>query len=145
MKKPVQIQNGTCTATTPSIIGNDVKIVGNITTQGELQLDGHITGDLRCGSLVMGETGSAEGTIITDTAIIRGRVSGEIRARSVRLEQTSLIEGDVIHETLSVEAGANLTGRFKHTSDPVKQKVAAEPTAKSSEIPSFVADKKAAE
>ena len=101
---------------TPSIIGSDVTITGNITTAGELQLDGAIDGDLVCGSLVMGEESSASGTIKSDSVVIRGSVQGEVRARSVRLESTAIIEGDIYHETLAVESGARLTGQFCYTS-----------------------------
>lgn len=143
MKKPVSNNSPgprTGTASTPSLIASDVQIDGNVRTNGELQLDGNITGDLTCGGVVMGETGSVTGTITADNVTVRGTVNGEIRARSVRLEKSATVEGDVIHESLSVEAGAKLTGRFAHSSSPVEAKKA------SSETPSFVgkAEKKAA-
>jgi len=102
-------------APTPSIIGSDVQIEGNIKTVGELQLDGMITGDLACGGLIMGESGAVKGTITADSVTIRGQVQGEIRARAVRLEKSAVVEGNVFHESLSVEAGAKLTGHFAHT------------------------------
>ncbi|NVJ99367.1 MAG: polymer-forming cytoskeletal protein [Alphaproteobacteria bacterium] len=132
------------TATTPSLIGSDVQIEGNVRTQGELQLDGSITGDLQCGGLVMGESGAVNGTIVADNVTIRGTVKGEIRARSVRLEKSATVEGDVIHESLSVESGAKLTGRFAHSSNPNEVKAAAA-KAPELETPSFVKAKPAAE
>ena len=142
MKKPANNSGATArtaAAATPSIIGSDVQIEGNIRTIGELQLDGNIVGDLACGGLVMGETGSVKGTITADNVTIRGKVAGEIRARSVRLEKSSVVEGDIYHESLSVEAGAKLTGHFAHTNSPTKKK------ADKAETPSFVAKKEAAE
>lgn len=98
----------------PSIIGSDVKIVGNLTAAGELQLDGIVEGDVKCGALTMGEHGQVAGSITADTIVVRGRVEGKIKARSVRLEKTSKISGDVWHETLSIEAGAFIDGKFVH-------------------------------
>lgn len=98
----------------PSIIGSDVKIVGNLTAAGELQLDGIVEGDVKCGALTMGEHGQVAGSVTADTIVVRGRVEGKIRARSVRLEKTSKIAGDVWHETLSIEAGAHIDGKFVH-------------------------------
>ncbi len=98
----------------PSIIGSDVKIVGNLTAAGELQLDGIVEGDVKCGALTMGEHGQVAGSVTADTIVVRGRVEGKIRARSVRLEKTSRISGDVWHETLSIEAGAHIDGKFVH-------------------------------
>lgn len=142
MKKPMN--NNTPTprpgaAPTPSIVGADVQIEGNVKTVGELQLDGSITGDLVCGSLVMGETGKVNGTIAAETVTVRGAVKGEIRAKSVRLEKSAVVEGDVYHESLSVEAGAKLTGRFAHTSGAMNSGKKAP-----AETPSFVEAKKPA-
>ncbi len=39
----------------PSIIGEDLTIRGNITCKGEIQVDGEIEGDIRCGSLLLGD------------------------------------------------------------------------------------------
>lgn len=142
MKKPMNNPNPTPrpgSAPTPSIVGPDVQIEGNVKTVGELQLDGSITGDLACGSLVMGETGKVNGTIAAETVTVRGTVKGEIRSKSVRLEKSAVVEGDVYHESLSVEAGAKLTGRFAHTSG-AREKAQKPQT----ETPSFVEAKKPA-
>lgn len=98
----------------PSIIGSDVKIVGNVTTPGELQLDGIVEGDINCGALTMGEHGQITGTIKSDNVVIRGKVEGTIISRTVRLEKTCKVIGDVKHETVSVEAGAFVQGKFIH-------------------------------
>ncbi len=140
MKKPMNNPNPnprSGASPTPSIVGPDVQIEGNVKTVGELQLDGSIKGDLVCGSLVMGESGKVDGTIAAETVTVRGSVKGEIRAKSVRLEKSAVVEGDVYHESLSVEAGAKLTGRFAHTSG--KPGSAPQQTA---ETPSFVEAKK---
>jgi len=146
MKKPTMMSNPAPRQSgnpTPSIIGSDVEIEGNVRTVGELQLDGAIRGDLACGGLVMGESGAVKGSITADNVTIRGTVTGEIRARSVRLEKSAVVEGDVYHESLSVEAGAKLTGRFAHTSSP-KEVPAAAAVEPIDETPSFVAKKPAA-
>ena len=101
---------------TPSIIGSDVRIVGNFSTLGEVQVDGEIEGDLHCGSLTMGDQGSVSGSIEAEQAIIKGRVDGRIRAKKVRLEKTAVINGDLFHDSLSVEAGARLSGQVVHSS-----------------------------
>ena len=103
-------------AATPSIIGADVRIVGNISTMGEVQVDGEIEGDLQCGNLTMGEQGSVIGSVEAESAILKGRIEGKIRAKKVRLEKTSVLIGDVYHESLSVEAGAQLSGQVIHAS-----------------------------
>ncbi|MEM8799334.1 MAG: polymer-forming cytoskeletal protein [Pseudomonadota bacterium] len=104
----------------PSIIGSDVRIVGNLETAGEIQLDGTIEGDVRSGALTMGENGSLSGSVNADSVIVRGTVDGAIRGRNVVLEKSAKIRGDVIHETLSIEAGAQIDGTFSHSSNPLE-------------------------
>lgn len=100
----------------PSIIGHDVKIMGNLVTSGEIHLDGTVEGDVRSAILTLGEQGVVSGSITAESVIIKGTVDGEISARSVRLEKTSRVSGDLHHETVSVEAGARIDGRFVNTS-----------------------------
>src|SRR3974390_673824 len=38
-----------------SNIGGDLTIVGNVTSKGEINLDGHVRGDIHCVALVLGE------------------------------------------------------------------------------------------
>lgn len=106
----------------PSIIGADVTIEGNLTTLGEIQLDGCILGDIRSASLTVGEGGSVKGAVSAETVIIKGAVAGQITGRNIRLEKTARVEGDVCHETLNVEAGAFIEGALVHRKNPLEDK-----------------------
>ena len=106
----------------PSIIGIDVKLTGNLITVGEVQFDGHIEGDLQCGSLTIGESATIDGSVVAETVIIHGTLSGTIRAKVVRLERTSKVLGDVFHEDLSIESGAHIEGRFERVTNALEGK-----------------------
>lgn len=101
-----------------TIIASDVSIQGNITTIGEIQLDGTVIGDISCGGITLGETGTMTGTLIATTATIRGRVDGTIRAKAVLLERTAVVTGDVTQESISIESGAKVEGRFLNRANP---------------------------
>ncbi|MEM9878486.1 MAG: polymer-forming cytoskeletal protein [Pseudomonadota bacterium] len=101
-------------ASAPSIIGSDVEIIGNVMTNGEIQLDGAVEGDVRAASVTMGENGTMHGTLTADRVIVRGRVDGSINGRIVELHKTARVTGDVKHNTLSIEAGAQVDGHFKY-------------------------------
>ncbi len=103
---------------TPSIIAAGVKLTGDISATGEIHLDGQIIGNLTCTGLTMGEGSRVEGSIQTTTAVIRGAIDGKLSADDVRIEKTAELDGDVYHKTLSVEAGARITGRFIHGEKP---------------------------
>ena len=105
----------TPTAGAPSLIAADVRIIGNMSAKGEIQLDGIVEGDVRADTLIVGDSGAIKGAVSADAITVRGVVEGQIRCRSVRLEKTARVKGDVWHETVSVEAGAMLEGHFVHT------------------------------
>lgn len=103
----------------PSIISADMVLQGSINSEGEVQLDGSVEGDIRAGSLTIGEEASVDGEVIAEAVIVRGKVKGSIRARQVQLAATARIEGDIVHSALSMESGAFFDGHCSHSSDPV--------------------------
>ncbi|MBU4433486.1 MAG: polymer-forming cytoskeletal protein [Alphaproteobacteria bacterium] len=110
--------------TTPkvaSLISADITIEGNITGEGELQVDGIVRGDIRVGRLTVGETGHVEGSVYAEASEVRGRVVGSITSKQVRLYGTSYIDGDITHEQLAMETGAFFQGRSLKFQRPAPQ------------------------
>lgn len=105
----------------PSIISADVVMRGNINSSGEIQLDGSLEGDIKAGSLIIGDKASVKGEVICETVTVRGRVEGGIRAKSVSLAATAHIQGDILHSSLSVETGAHFEGNCRHSDDPLSE------------------------
>jgi cytoskeletal protein CcmA (bactofilin family) len=95
-----------------SIIGADVRIVGNIITQGEMQIDGQVEGDIDCARLVLGETARITGEVTADTVRVHGRLEGRIIANSVTIARSAEVVGDITHDTLEIEAGGRLEGHL---------------------------------
>ncbi len=103
-----------------SIIGNDLTIVGQglrIITQGALQVDGKIEGDVVGNEVIIGEKGQVTGVVSAENIIVRGQVNGTIRGLTVSLQAGARVEGDVHHQRLSVEQGAHLDGRVRRPAD----------------------------
>ena len=98
--------------TSPSIIGANCSLAGDITSDSEVHVDGKVVGDVRCVTLVIGEKGSVTGEIDAETVRVLGSVAGQITAKAVELAKTARIVGDITHDTLAVEAGAYVEGRF---------------------------------
>jgi len=105
--------SGTKASGVPSIISPDLKIIGDLKSGGDIQIDGTIEGDINSRLLTVGEQAVVEGCIVADTVRISGTVKGEIRARMVHLDKLARVIGDVTHETLTMEAGALLEGQAK--------------------------------
>ncbi|GEM_PF-1206197 len=97
----------------PSIISQDLRILGDIICEGDIQVEGVIEGDVKTRLLTVGETALIKGSVICEEARIRGTVDGEIFARHVILAKSSRVRGDITHETIAIEAGAYLDGRCR--------------------------------
>ncbi|MBT8471831.1 MAG: polymer-forming cytoskeletal protein [Marinicaulis sp.] len=108
----------------PSIISADVIMQGNVNSAGEIQFDGSLEGDIKAGSLIIGEKASVKGEVMCETVTVRGRVEGGIRAKSVSLASTAYIQGDILHSSLSVETGAHFEGNCRHSDDPLSDSAA---------------------
>lgn len=94
----------------PSIISDGLVITGDLVSEGELQVDGKIDGDIKCQAIIIGVTGSVKGVITAEIAKIHGALTGEISARNVLLGSSAKVMGDVTHESLAIEPGAYIEG-----------------------------------
>ncbi len=106
-------------ATAPSIISADLIVTGTLVSNGDIQIDGVVDGDVRSVGLVIGEKAEIHGEILAEDITVRGRVIGRIRARKVQLSATSHVEGDILHEAFAVEAGAFFEGNCRHSDNPL--------------------------
>ncbi|NBC88194.1 MAG: polymer-forming cytoskeletal protein [Alphaproteobacteria bacterium] len=103
-------------SSTFSVIGSDVAIKGDVSASVDLHVDGRIEGDIKCASLVQGETSEIHGAVIAESARLAGRVVGSITARELFILKTARIEGDVHYDALTIEQGAEVDGRFSPNS-----------------------------
>ncbi|MEQ8773176.1 MAG: polymer-forming cytoskeletal protein, partial [Erythrobacter sp.] len=96
--------------------GSDVAIKGDVSASADLHIDGRIEGDIKCASLVQGETSEIHGAVIAESARLAGRVVGSITARELVILKSARIEGDVHYDALTIEQGAEVDGRFSPSS-----------------------------
>jgi len=113
----------------PSIVSADLTIEGNLNSQGEIQVDGVVKGDIKCKALIVGVKGSVTGEVLAQTVRMHGSIKGMIRAKSVFLASTARMSGDVEHESLAIEPGAFMEGHCKRITE------AAAPPAPVAEVP----------
>jgi cytoskeletal protein CcmA (bactofilin family) len=132
-----------------SFVGPEVVVTGDIATPGQLHIDGKVIGDVRCGSLTQGESGSITGNINADEARLAGLVDGAVSAGNLLLEATARITSDVLYETLTVATGAQVDGRFKRrqgdSDGSYQARALSGPTAQAGELLLGRSDEQAAE
>lgn len=97
----------------PSIISEDMRLTGSIISQGEVQLDGRIDGDIKATHLIIGTTGVVEGIVEATSVIVKGKIIGSLNASEVNIKNNAHVHGDIFHDTLSIEAGAIIEGNLK--------------------------------
>lgn len=99
----------------PSVITSDVNVLGNIVSDGNMDFDGTLNGNIRCNILTIRANGTIKGEVVANTVMVYGRVKGLIRAKNVQLFSTCNVEGIIMHETVAIEDGAFIDGKFKRT------------------------------
>lgn len=103
----------------PSVLSSDLTVTGNIKTQGDIQVEGTVEGDIRAHQLTIGESATIKGEIVGDDIVVNGRVVGRVRGLKVRLSSTARVEGDIIHKTIAIESGAHFEGSVQRQEDPL--------------------------
>ena len=94
----------------PSIVSANLRINGDLISEGDIQIEGTVEGNITSRMLTVGESGTVKGEIVADQVTIAGTVVGKVKARTVTLAQTSDVTGDISHEALGIEAGARFEG-----------------------------------
>jgi cytoskeletal protein CcmA (bactofilin family) len=104
---------------TINLLGVGTEIVGNITSNSDIRIDGSLSGNLKTkGKVVIGETGSVLGEIHCKNADVDGRIEGKIvAAELLSLKAPSNIKGDIVTKKLAIEPGAKFTGNCNMSID----------------------------
>ncbi len=104
-----------------SIIGPDLTITGDLTSKGELRVDGEIEGNIIGVRLVIGEHARVTGNVAGEDVVVHGEVMGSVRGLRVSLQSTSRVQGDVYHQALVMEQGAFFEGKSIRATEPLAE------------------------
>lgn len=98
--------------TSVNLIGGGTKIVGDISSAGDVRIDGHLLGNIVIsGKFVLGATGVVEGNITSVNADLSGEVKGTVTvSEMLSLKSTAKINGDIETSKLMIDPGAVFTG-----------------------------------
>lgn len=112
----------------PSILGRDLTITGDIKTDGEVQIDGRLDGNIKAGSVTIGEQGAVNGKVLGGRVLVRGKVSGKIEGQIVDLAETANVQADIMQDQLTIANGAFFDGKVSRKTPaptPISQAQAA--------------------
>jgi cytoskeletal protein CcmA (bactofilin family) len=100
-----------------SLIGAGTTMKGDITSNGDLRIDGSLVGNIHCSAkVVIGANGNVQGDISGQTADIMGKVTGTIKVKDLLLlKGGSTLNGNIQAAKLQIEPTANFNGECHMT------------------------------
>jgi cytoskeletal protein CcmA (bactofilin family) len=103
-----------------TVIADGLKIVGSVTAEGLVEVNGQIDGEMHCTSLVIARGAHVKGTVTAERVIVDGIVEGPVQGGDVTLKSHAQVIGDVHHQSLTIEKGALFDGRSVRSQAPEK-------------------------
>ncbi len=95
-----------------SILSSGVNIEGKLTSNGNVRIDGKITGDVSIkGNLTLGTSSAVNGEVKAKNVTVSGKVEGTLKVEDkLTLESTATVKGDIFAKALIIEEGAKFDG-----------------------------------
>lgn len=100
-----------------SIIAAGTTLKGDISSNGDIRIDGTLQGNIHCtAKVVIGANGSVEGDIHGQNADIMGKVKGTIHVKELlQLKGSSFVNGNIHAAKLQIEPTSNFNGQCHMT------------------------------
>jgi len=110
---PAQPRNqGAGGNTARSVLGADLRITGEISTTGSVEVLGEIDGNITANGLIVGNEGRVTGSVTAQTVEVRGKLEGKVTCDSFTLRSSAEVKADITTAGIIIESGAQIEGRF---------------------------------
>ncbi len=95
-----------------NLIGVGTEIIGDVNSNGDIRIDGVLTGNLYTkGKVVIGESGKVKGEVNCKNSDVEGLIEGKINVLELlALKRSARIIGDINTSRLAIEPGSKFTG-----------------------------------
>lgn len=113
--------NSSRKAMAPTVIAEGTHLLGNIVTEGTLDIDGRIEGNVRAHTVTLRPNAKIRGDVMAEFLHVYGEVEGLIKSQNVTLYSSARVIGTIMHESLTVDDGAFIDGKFKRTDRPLAE------------------------
>ena len=98
---------------TSAFLGKGTKIVGKLTFEGSVRIEGQIEGEITAqDTLTVGESAVVKAKITGTAVVVHGQVTGDINARNrLELRAPSKVVGNITSSSLVIHEGAVFEGQ----------------------------------
>ena len=100
------------TERTRSVFAEDLRIEGNIASDGILEFGGQLTGDLTADALVLTTTARVKGNVRARQLTIEGQLQGDVNALKVSIKTGARVMANVAYDQLDIASGAQIEGGY---------------------------------
>lgn len=100
-----------------SIFSSDLKVTGEVSSGGLLEILGEVDGNVSARGLVIGAEGRVSGTVQAETVEVRGHLEGKVATNEFTLRAPAEVAADVTYRNLVIESGATIEGHFARAKD----------------------------
>lgn len=108
------------------VINRGVAIVGSLTVEGQVFIEGAVDGEVWCTTLEISERGAVEGVLVAERVVVLGEFRGQIYANELVLGAGCAVEGQIYHDKLVIEDGCYFEGKSRRHGDPRQLAAAAQ-------------------
>jgi cytoskeletal protein CcmA (bactofilin family) len=102
----------------PSVLAADLVVTGVIATEGALEINGRVEGEVAADALIVGRGGTIAGKVRAGRADIHGMLQGDLVCSALVLRSTSRLRADMTCASLTVETGAEVEGSLRRPAPP---------------------------
>jgi len=102
-------------AAVPTVISSDLNIVGNLVSEGAIEVAGRVEGNIKCSELNLRPTGFIKGDVFGKFIKINGEIHGVVKAKQVSIGEKGKVHGFVVYETISISEGGVVFGQMKQS------------------------------
>lgn len=95
-----------------TIVGATVKIEGDLISEGNIKVDGLVTGKIKTTkNLYIGPMAKIEADVEAENAVLAGVVKGDIKVKEgLIIQETGKVDGNITASRLGIAEGAHFSG-----------------------------------
>lgn len=107
-------------------LGTATKIIGDLTADSDIRLDGILKGNIICGGkLILGAKGKIIGEIQCQNAVIEGEIDGILKVKDhLHLRETAKVKGEIYTGKMQFQTGARFDGKCEMGGQTIAPKAA---------------------